>query len=488
MKARTVLAACMILCGLAAALVVPAVVHADAGLRDGAYAAGTSGSPTTSKPESKLWFNDGAWWAVMATPAGNNVDYHIFKLNLRTQRWHDTGVLVDSRASTRQDVLSNGNTLLIASHKYVSTARTTIDPGDMIHLYRFHYDGSTYAQDSDTTIVQPQKTETFVIDRDGSGSVWGTWVQGGQVLVASTQGSCATGVAAPACDWGSPVSIAPASEDDISSIVRVGSDVAVVWSDTRNKDDCHIFFRLHQGGVWGASEDAGGGPKMADDHVNVKVFGGRVFVATKTKFGGQTRPGTMLLVRNGANSWKHYTVTSASLDHTRPIVVIDRSHKRIQVFEGSIHNNAIYMKTSKLNSINFKSGSQGPRVIQDSGSQMANPTSTKQNISNSTRLIVLATNPATKRYWHAYFQIIPCIKGNAGNNTLVGTRGNDALCGLGGNDTLKGLAGKDRLIGSKGRDTFIARDGFRDVLVGGRGHDRARVDRRDVRRSIEAIF
>ena len=127
-------------------------------------------------------------------------------------------------------------------------------------------------------------------------------------------------------------------------------------------------------------------------------------------------------------------------------------------------------------------------MIVDSGSQMGDPTSTKQTISNTTRLIVLATNPSTKRYWHAYFQIIPCIKGNSGSNTLVGTRGNDSLCGLGGNDTLKGLAGNDRLVGGAGNDTFFSRDGFRDVDSGGAGHDRARVNASDVRRSIEAIF
>ena len=475
----------MILCGLAVALVVPAVVHADAGLRDGAYASGTSGSPTTSKPESKLWFNDGAWWAVMAKPAGNNVDYDIFKLNLRSQRWQDTGVLVDNRASTRQDVLSVGSTLLIASHKYVSSARTTADPGDTIRLFRYTYNGSTYVQNSNTSIDPPQKVETFVIDRDGSGMVWGTWVQGGQVFVASTQGNCATG---GSCDWNSPDPIAPAGGDDISSIVRLGGDVAVVWSDTRDKEDCHIFFSLHQGGVWLAAEEAVGGRKMADDHVNVKVFGGRVYVVTKTKFGGQTRAGTMLLVRNGPNDWKQHTVTNASLGHTRPIVLIDRSHKRVQVFEGSTHNTAIFMKTSRLSSLVFRTGSQGARVIQDTGSEMGDPTSTKQTISNATRLIVLATNPATKRYWHAYFQIVPCIKGNAGSNTLIGTRGNDALCGLRGNDTLKGLAGNDRLVGGKGKDTIISRDKFRDVDVGGPGRDRAHVDPRDVRRSIEKIF
>ncbi len=129
MKAKTVLAACTILCGLVAALLVPAVVRADAGIRDRAYTAGTNGPPTTSKPESKLWFNDGFWWAVMAKKVSpTNNDYHIFRLNLSKQRWIDTGVLVDSRDSTRQDVLSTGNKLFIASHKYVMSPTTTPRP------------------------------------------------------------------------------------------------------------------------------------------------------------------------------------------------------------------------------------------------------------------------------------------------------------------------------------------------------------------------
>jgi hypothetical protein len=53
---------------------------------------------------------------------------------------------------------------------------------------------------------------------------------------------------------------------------------------------------------------------------------------------------------------------------------------------------------------------------------------------------------------------------------------------------LKGLGGNDRLKGGRGRDTFYSRDAYRDVLLGGPGRDRARVDARDVRRSIAVIF
>lgn len=145
-------------------------------------------------------------------------------------------------------------------------------------------------------------------------------------------------------------------------------------------------------------------------------------------------------------------------------------------------------------------------MIQDVGSNLVNPSSTKQNISNGTRQIVIATNPNTRRYWHAYQQIVPCIRGTAGNNVIVGTNGNDVLCGLGGRDTIRSLGGHDRLVGGPGNDTLVgaggrdtyvggsgndtiySRDTFREVVSGGVGFDRARVNRSDVRQSIERLF
>jgi Ca2+-binding RTX toxin-like protein len=501
-----VLYACAIVCGLFAALLVPGVVRADIGIPGPAYAAGTSGPPTTSKPESKLWFNDGFWWAVMAKKVtATNNDYDIFRLRLRPQRWVDTGVLVDQRASTRQDVLWTGSKLFIAAHKYVAVSDfdSTPAPGDQMLLYRFSYSAgsNTYTLDG-TAVINAQKSETLVIDRDSNGAIWATWVQedsGGaqhHVYVNKSDGDCVGG-ALSTCNFSSPPqSLENVGADDISSVIRFGVDkVGVMWSNT-SAGVGQMRFSFHTDGqplgTWSGPEAVLGGPtepKLADDHINLKAdSSGRVYAVTKTKYIGQTRPGTVLSRRATDGTWSNNTVSRASLDRTRPIVLLDEQHNRIRVFEGSTHNTAVYMKQSRLGNIGFPVLAAGTRVIQDSGSQMANPTSTKQTISNATRLIVLATNPSTKRYWHAYLQIIPCIRGTSGPNVLVGTRGNDALCGLGGNDTLKGLAGNDRLVGGGGNDTFYARDRFRDVLIGGTGRDRARINASDVRRSIEVIF
>ncbi len=86
------------------------------------------------------------------------------------------------------------------------------------------------------------------------------------------------------------------------------------------------------------------------------------------------------------------------------------------------------------------------------------------------------------------------LYGNGAANTLYGGSGVDRLYGLGaadrleggpGADTLGGGLGADVMVGSTGNDVFNARDGVRDVVQGGPGHDRAAADVRDHLTGIE---
>ena len=88
------------------------------------------------------------------------------------------------------------------------------------------------------------------------------------------------------------------------------------------------------------------------------------------------------------------------------------------------------------------------------------------------------------------------IVGTNGPDRLVGTRGRDVICGLGGNDVIVGLggddvlvggpgadyavpgAGRDRVLGGLGNDFVLARDSRADVVFGGLGFDRVRMDRK----------
>src|SRR5262245_6404693 len=49
-------------------------------------------APTGEKPQSKLWFNDGRWWASMLH---SDSKFYIFYLDLNTQTWVKTNTPLD---------------------------------------------------------------------------------------------------------------------------------------------------------------------------------------------------------------------------------------------------------------------------------------------------------------------------------------------------------------------------------------------------------
>ena len=78
--------------------------------------------------------------------------------------------------------------------------------------------------------------------------------------------------------------------------------------------------------------------------------------------------------------------------------------------------------------------------------------------------------------------------GLGGSDVLVGRGGDDVLSGGPGNDYLRPGPGRDRALGDAGNDFVGARDRTPDRIYGGRGADRARVDRRlDVTRSVVRV-
>jgi hypothetical protein len=90
------------------------------------------------------------------------------------------------------------------------------------------------------------------------------------------------------------------------------------------------------------------------------------------------------------------------------------------------------------------------------------------------------------------------LSGAGGNDLLIGGDGSDFIFGEAGNDLIRGGPGNDkinagwgadRVEAGGGNDTIYARDRRRDVLHGGTGTDRARVDRAlDTVTSIERFF
>src|SRR5215217_8868169 len=86
----------------------------DFGYRDFSFKATSVEAPTGEKPQSKLWFNDGTWWASMFNRTAE--EYRIYRYDRATHTWSDTGTLIDERNSSKADTRWDG------SHLYVATA------------------------------------------------------------------------------------------------------------------------------------------------------------------------------------------------------------------------------------------------------------------------------------------------------------------------------------------------------------------------------
>jgi hypothetical protein len=401
----------------------------DIGYADAFYI-GAAYPPTSDKPQSKLWFNDGLWWADMFDTGSRT--WHIFRLDRASESWVDTGTVLDPRAASLADVIWDGAHLYVASHFVTvsshSAPKASVS-GEPSLLYRFGYDAGTLAytlDDGYPTEISSTSSESLTIDKDSRGLVWATWTQvagssstgfTSSVYVNSTVGGDKT--------WGAaqvvPVIGAHPAPDDISAVVAFANDkIGVMWS---NQLDDTVFWAVHNDGqaatVWHGGV-AVHGTNLADDHMNLKSIqadsSGRVFAAVKTSLDESSSPTStnaqlnLLVYRPGTGSWATTVFGTVADCHTRPLVLLDTSQSTVHVFAtaptsgGCPYSGApgtIYEKSASMDNPAFPAG-RGTPVIRDSASaNMNNVTSTKQSVDAASGIVVLASNDVTNRYWHA---------------------------------------------------------------------------------------
>jgi hypothetical protein len=387
------------------------------GYRDQSFV-GAGVAPSGSKPESKLWWNDGFWWADMW--ATSSQSFHIFRLNVGSQTWVDTGTPLDNRSGTRADALWDGTHLYVVSHVFATCGCSTSSTGTPSRLYRFSYDtaAKTYSLDAGFPVaINDTQTETLVLDKDSTGTLWATWAQDGQVYVTHSGADDKTWVP----PFALPVTGATGlNTDDISSIVRFGGNkIGVMWS---NEVASAMYFAVHVDGqpdnVWDPSRTAIQGPNNADDHINLKSLqadtSGRVYAVVKTSLDDLSNPNPnapliMLLVRDGATGdWASYVIGRVSDHHTRPILLLDDQHQVIHVFATApVVGGTIYEKTTPMGSISFAAGLGTPFIQDPNSPNMNNATTTKQSVNSQTGLVVLAGDDSTGFYWHGYASLSP---------------------------------------------------------------------------------
>ena len=366
------------------------------GYRDFQFSTGTS-SPTAEKPQSKLWFHDGIWWGVLF----NRSDFTIHRLNWATQKWSDTGVLVDSRNNTKADAMWTGTRLYVAS-----AGPSASSSSDSVRVTRFSYNASTktYSRDSGFPVTPISGgVEAIVLARDTTGRLWMTYTRNSRVLVTHTTSIDSSWIT----PYAIPVSGASnLTADDISAVIAYEGKIGVMWS---NSNDDAMYFAIHTDGASDSSwtlSTAVRLPEYADDHMNLKSLeadsSGRVFAITKTSLTSSGDPLILLLVLKPNGSWTRHTFGRVSDDHTRPIVQIDEQNRRVYVFAASpcCSGETIYYKHTSLDSISFPTGRGTPFIQSTTSKKLNNPTSTKQNLNGFTNLVVVASDNGSDYYHH----------------------------------------------------------------------------------------
>lgn len=388
---------------------------------------GVANPPTADKPQSKLWWNDGSWWADMWKKGSG---WGIYRLDRATKSWVATGTVNDARSSTLADTLWDGSHLYIASHVVTVTGDGTPKPslsGQPAKLYRYSYAGGQYVLDAGfPTTITTNSSESMTIDLDSRGGLWATWTQvAGNSSAGFTNTVYLNYSPNAGATWQAPFVLPTANPnpapDDISAVVAFGrSQIGVMWSDHLQDT---VWWATHKD-TDGAStgwkvQPALRGRGQSDDHLNLKTLQadttGRVFAAVKTSLNDissdPTLPQLVLLVfRPGTGAFTQSTISVAGDCVSRPQIVLDNANNLVRAFQtapaesisGCAYSGvagSIYEKTASMDNPVFGPGRGTPIIQSASSSNINDATTTKQSVDSSTGLVVLASDDVSRRYW-----------------------------------------------------------------------------------------
>jgi hypothetical protein len=411
------------LLSLTATVAPPTVgaVAVAAGFKDHVYGPNPI-EPTEDKPQSKVWFTDGSWWAGMYVDGAVDA-YQIHRYNASTHVWTSTNVTVDVRDSSHGDYLWDAAT----NSLFVASVGTNSDP-DPILVFKLNYNPGTdtYTHDPAFTAsgvtagVGP--TETATIAKDSTGQLWITYQNPVDPTGATTDNRKVMinrSTAAGQHDWGTAFSIGEMSDDDISANIAFGGNaVGVMWSDQNpSAMQTFFYFSSHADGnaddtAWSTKQTSASGPdEFAEDHVNLKLAAtgsGQVLAAVKTNGGPEH---IRLLSRNASTgAWTQQVVVSGGLDVTRPQVVVDETNGVAYVLYTSPElagdgNQAIYYKSAPLSTLDFNEAGLGTAFIQDGTNDISDISTAKHNVTAATGLLGIAASETNTTYYHGFLPL-----------------------------------------------------------------------------------
>jgi len=271
--------------------------------------------PTRDKPQSKVWYSKGFWWAWL--PYGEQGS-RVWKRDSGGD-WQSQVHLEEALGvlPARADVWAQGPRTVAAllSGKNLAVAALRWDA----ILERYELERKSLSWQENAAV------ETVTLAREPSGNFWVSYpfdLENSRTVVARRVSSDLSAL-------GEKITLATGLyTDEICAVTSYDSGIGVMWSDQAREA---VFFRRHLSSdpdsVWLPVETVASGVKTADDHINFCVppqgSGHRLFAATKTSLDSLGEPLLSLRVNSKGRTWM--SVPFARLtkrDHpTRPIVL-----------------------------------------------------------------------------------------------------------------------------------------------------------------------
>ncbi len=413
------------------------------GFRDQSFGGGAF-RPASDKPQSKLWYTDGQWFAGMflfrSTPTPKS-EFRIHRLDEATHSWVDMGVTIDTRDQSTGDYLWDEatDTLWVAS-AYPVNGPATIDDGINIFRYTYSTASNTYTPDAGFTgtgVTIPNTrggtpttggSSSVTIDRDSTGRLWAAWSVFTEVRysISDDDGVTWSVPAVVPTQVGNPVRNGTVNSDIAAVIVFGGTpgNVGIGWSDhdglPTTADNGYYFSVIAAGADptvlanWSLEElptlVVGAPNEVADDHLNFKThsMNGSVYMVGKTGKDtagcatNQNQPLIPFFRRTAAGVWSTHLVGTVGDCNTRPQLVISEELNTAWVFLTSPNGGgAVYVKSAPLTgpgALVFRGTADTtiqrgtPFIRSATETAIDDPTTSKQSVTAASGIVVLANN------------------------------------------------------------------------------------------------
>ena len=285
--------------------------------------------PTADKPQSKLWYMDNCWWALLPKSSGPSL-------------WQRT----DHGWVEHSEINQALNGIPGRADVWADENRITAVGVDKHLLVVFRVEksknesGKKWVSEWLTTLVPPSEDdeiETATIVQDHTGR----W------LVAADAGD-------KICVWNSPdgrgkwegpyILNQGVSEDDICTIAVIPGGVGVMWSDQVHEA---VRIRIHQDDQpdekWEEVTTIDAGNKTADDHLNTAVTAdGTLWLVAKNSVDRVGKPQFVLRVRSPQGKWTNYPYCNLdSVKHpSRPVIIATESDPPLLLSGHTLYNQA----------------------------------------------------------------------------------------------------------------------------------------------------